>query len=49
LTYGISLDGYYYTMDMGITESDLGSVVPRTFVEEQVYSLKASLNWVYDF
>jgi hypothetical protein len=48
LTYGISLDGYYYTMDMGITERDLGSVVPRTFVEERVLSLKASLNWVYD-
>jgi len=47
LIYGISLDGYYYTMDLA--ESDFGGFLERSFVEEQVYSLNASLNWVFDF
>lgn len=43
-TYRISLDSYDYTMDLENTRG----IVDNRSIEEKLYSLNASLNWVFD-
>lgn len=47
LTYTIAVDGYNYSMDLA--EQETRSLAGEKPIEEGVYSVSASLNWVFDF